>query len=105
MYVHIIIISCHYNNSIADHICNDVSPSSLKYIMKLYLWFSPCLVGDCEVLDDPINGMVTVDGLSVGSTAIYECDPGFVLIGSEQRICQEDGVWSGTPPICTCKLF
>ena len=77
----------------------------MRLVQHLCPWSSPHIAGDCEVLEDPMNGMVTVDGLSVGSTATYECDPGFILIGSEQRFCQEDGIWSGTPSICICKIF
>ena len=36
--------------------------------------------------------------------AKYECIPGFELLGDEERICLEDGQWSGTDPICGRKL-
>ena len=35
-----------------------------------------------------------------GSLALYECFSGYALQGNEERICQEDGQWSGTQPFC-----
>ena len=55
---------------------------------------------DCGNLDDPFNGQVTLTGTSFGSTATYECDSGFTLVGNEERTCQDDGDWSGSDPTC-----
>ena len=35
-----------------------------------------------------------------GSTAIYTCDDGFLLAGTDTRICQSNGNWSNTEPSC-----
>ena len=32
--------------------------------------------------------------------ASYTCHEGATLVGSEMRICQEDGSWSGEEPSC-----
>ena len=32
--------------------------------------------------------------------ARYECFPGYSPQGDVERVCQEDGQWSGTQPIC-----
>ena len=46
------------------------------------------------------NGQVTISrGLS--SMTIYECDPGFSLVGDGNRFCQEDSSWSGEEPKCS----
>ena len=57
-------------------------------------------VVDCGDLEDPVNGQVSLDETVFESIATYMCDPGFVLIGNIERICQADGTWSGTEPAC-----
>ncbi len=59
----------------------------------------------CPKLSAPSYGSVTVSGLEVGSTATYECDDGFLLIGSSSRYCQQYGDWSGEAPICNRELI
>ena len=40
-----------------------------------------------------------------GSIAIYTCDPGFTLIGSNTSTCSSNGTWSTPEPFCSCKQF
>jgi len=46
-----------------------------------------------------------------GDTCIFTCNKGYRLIGSENRTCGDDGIWSGTdatcrvPPSMTSKLI
>ena len=42
-------------------------------------------------------------GFIFGSTALYECDEGFKLVGNKQRNCQANELWSGKVPVCTRK--
>ena len=60
---------------------------------------------ECEDLDDPRNGNVILTGTTVGSTATYVCDDGFVLIGNQLRRCMSNGLWSGEEPICKGRVF
>ena len=39
-------------------------------------------------------------GNTVGHIAVFECDPGYELIGDDVLGCQEDGQWSGNVPRC-----
>lgn len=55
---------------------------------------------NCERLNNPDNGIVVVNGNTIGAVATYHCNPGFLLVGSDQRICQEDGTYSGVAPSC-----
>lgn len=55
---------------------------------------------ECPTLQNPANGRVTLTGVTFGSTATYECDSGFVLVGDEERMCQDSGEWSGDEPLC-----
>ena len=54
----------------------------------------------CPPLCDPSNGHVNQSDNLVGSVAMYECGPDFVLSGSVKRICQSDGTWSNAEPVC-----
>lgn len=48
----------------------------------------------------PDNGQVFFRGVTVGSTARYNCLPGFVLQGAADRTCLSSGTWSGREPVC-----
>ena len=62
-------------------------------------------VVDCGSLASPANGQVSLTTTTFGSTATYECDAEYVLVGGEDtRTCQENGQWSGTAPSCICKF-
>ena len=48
-----------------------------------------------------ISGVaVCYNGTTVGSEAVYVCNDGYNLIGNETRVCQGDGIWSGSIPQC-----
>ncbi|XP_062518035.1 sushi, von Willebrand factor type A, EGF and pentraxin domain-containing protein 1-like isoform X2 [Corticium candelabrum] len=51
----------------------------------------------CPELRDPAHGEVNV----AYNVAIYSCDRGYQLKGSNRRTC-EYGVWSGSQPECVC---
>ena len=59
-----------------------------------------CCTGTCTDLVPPANGTVEVTGSSLGSVANYSCMEGFELVPAINRICQENGNWSGTDPVC-----
>ena len=64
-----------------------------------------CLSVPCPSLTDPNNGMITCslgdDGVpSYEDTCNFTCNTGYVLTGSDSRICQSDGRWSGTEVMC-----
>ena len=68
-------------------------------------YFHMHTVVDCGDLDDPTNGQVLLNGITFGSTATYTCDPGFILTGAMERICQANGNWSGNEPTCEGQLI
>ncbi|KAG2466627.1 SVEP1 protein, partial [Polypterus senegalus] len=35
-----------------------------------------------------------------GTAIVYSCNSGYELIGSSMLICQEDGFWNGSAPVC-----
>ena len=54
----------------------------------------------CDILPDPENGFISSILPSIGGTAQYSCDLGFVLIGEATRTCSESLIWSGMAPTC-----
>ena len=46
------------------------------------------------------GGAVCYNGTTVGFEAVYVCNDGYNLMGNETRICQSDGIWSGSIPQC-----
>ena len=66
----------------------------------------------CVDLPEFLNGLITYDieeiPRPIGTVATYECNPGFVLVGQENRTCVEDsgvGVFNGIEPVCDRKLL
>ncbi|CAH1248684.1 CSMD1 [Branchiostoma lanceolatum] len=45
------------------------------------------------------NALRILTGTFYGDTVTYICDPGFLLVGNETHVCNEDGYW-GVPPFC-----
>ena len=56
----------------------------------------------CEVPDEPINGTAFYQSTDFGMVVTYSCDDGLELNGNESRECLDEGVWSGSVPVCTC---
>ena len=59
---------------------------------------------DCGALTAPTNGNVGAASTTFGSLAVYSCNDGFMLVGSNMRECQSNGTWSGTTPSCTLEM-
>ena len=49
------------------------------------------------------NGRGRSNGTYVTSVATFICNPGYILDGNRQRVCQLNGTWSGTVPQCPRK--
>ena len=47
-----------------------------------------------------LNSFPHFTGRYYGDRAIYTCDSGHQLVGNEERVCQETGLWSGSEPYC-----
>ena len=78
----------------------------------LFIHLSTCIfhfhyisVIDCGPLGDPPNGEVSVSSKTVNSTATYSCNTGYTLTGNDMRTCLETGLWSGSEPMCTGKMY
>ncbi|XP_036391125.1 fibulin-7 [Megalops cyprinoides] len=56
--------------------------------------------GTCPKLEVPNNGRKLGKVLAVGHEVHFLCEPGYELVGSETRVCQESLTWSGQQPTC-----
>ena len=55
---------------------------------------------DCGNAGSVANGRVIVTDTIVGSRVRVECNNGFLLNGEPERVCQDNGRWSGVLPTC-----
>ncbi|XP_035660141.1 CUB and sushi domain-containing protein 1-like [Branchiostoma floridae] len=61
-----------------------------------------CNKMQCLTLPAPVNGSIS-GGHYYGDQVIYSCDPGFDLVGTPIRICEDSQLWSGVQPSCIRK--
>ncbi len=59
----------------------------------------------CPTLSDPSNGAILMTNTTVGSVVSYTCSRGYRLDGPMTRECQSGGNWTGSDPVCSCKLL
>lgn len=55
---------------------------------------------ECDPLDHPTDGSVSMPSTVEGTVAEYSCDVDFGLVGVASRVCQDDVTWSGEAPSC-----
>ncbi len=78
-----------------------VSVSNVNYFFVECAYFS---TGICSDIPPLTNGMISYSGESP-DVATYTCDTGYTLNdGDATRTCENGGIWSGSPPVCQCKL-
>lgn len=63
--------------------------------------YCPSELTDCGDLSRPENGMLTLPGgTTYGQTAVFSCQTGYLATGPSELICESDGSWSRSPPVC-----
>lgn len=58
---------------------------------------------DCGHLRTPVNGSSFGNLSTFPNKISFQCDDGFILMGSEMRQCQATGLWTGNETICEGK--
>ena len=67
---------------------------------NMYVYFYLTVV-DCGTLNTTTNGQVShLNVTTFRQTATYSCNTGYNLVGDSTRMCQADGMWSGSEPTC-----
>ncbi|KAF8791135.1 CUB and sushi domain-containing protein 3 [Argiope bruennichi] len=89
------------------YVCNEgfkLMGAAIRYCSPIGQWLpsSPpfCEAIVCPILSHPLNGKVISSQRRLHAVATYECDRYYNLSGNSERICQEDGTWSGDVPTC-----
>ncbi|XP_045583570.2 sushi, von Willebrand factor type A, EGF and pentraxin domain-containing protein 1 isoform X3 [Procambarus clarkii] len=62
-----------------------------------------CQPVDCGLPEDITNGKVESSHTDLGAEALYHCNAGYQLFGSDSRVCGADAIWSGNLPQCHLK--
>ncbi|EAA12905.5 AGAP007761-PA [Anopheles gambiae str. PEST] len=60
---------------------------------------------ECPDLSQPSLGSVTLSGKHFGSRATYTCPHGYHVVGLQSRLCQADGSWAGSEPVCKQNIY
>ena len=89
------------------------SVGQLEYFHSVISLLNDILVITCPSLSAPSNGQVNYSTDATPphdfeTVAIFTCDTGFVLNGTERVTCESggfrrNGLWSGSSPTCTGK--
>ncbi|KAH3836216.1 hypothetical protein DPMN_109587 [Dreissena polymorpha] len=90
----------------SQYSCNtgyDLVGGSISTCTQFGNWSAPdifCQIKDCGPLNQPANGQMTVNATTYLETTVFSCDLGYDVIGSVILLCQADGTWNASEPVC-----
>ena len=88
-----------------QHLVKEVSIRSLSLFFTYWLLLHCNATVNCSLLNMANNGVINCslgdDGFySYEDTCNFTCNTGYDLTGSDTRICQSNGRWSGSDDVC-----
>ena len=93
-------------SSTVQYSCDDgyiLIGSSVRECLSNESWSGvepECELVDCGNPEIPTAGVLSILNTTAGSSAIYNCFEGYNLIGERERVCLNNGTWSGSVPSC-----
>ena len=54
----------------------------------------------CPSIGSLQHGLIHENPFWKGEHVLFSCDPGYCLKGSSERVCLENGSWTGVQPSC-----
>ena len=87
-------------NSIVKILVEDNEQGIAPIIYHSRKYLNDFLFLGCPELKAPDDGSVVYSSSDVGSQAMYSCNQGLTVVGMSTRVCQNEGTWSGAPPVC-----
>lgn len=82
------------------------SPFSLRFGNHSHLCFMTFVTTAGHYCADPgvpAGASRIGNTFGTGDTVKYICNNNLLLVGSSERVCQENGQWTGKEPACYCK--
>lgn len=77
----------------------------MRAIVSYIIWIYFCIAKDCGPIQAPRNGTKHGSQTTYLNKILFTCDNGFNLIGSNERQCTSDGVWSGAETLCEGEMI
>lgn len=58
----------------------------------------------CGPIMAPMNGFKSTSDINCGTTVVFDCNPGYELIGSNNATCLQSGSWKDGSRQCRREL-